>query len=276
MKILAIGDIVGRTGREALAKHLPDLKRKLEPDFIIVNGENAASGFGLTSKLAIEMFELGVDVVTLGNHAWDQREMLGYIKEEQRIIRAINYPRDTPGRGAAVYQTKTGKKVMVAQVMGRLFMDPLNDPFYALDALLEQVSLSKPGPSKVDALVVDVHGEATSEKMALGHYLDGKASFVFGTHTHIPTADHQVLPSGTAYQSDLGMTGDYDSVIGMIKTTSIHRFTKKTPTERMRPASSDATVCGALVETDDATGLSKGIWPVRIGGRLSQILPELT
>lgn len=266
MRILAIGDIVGRSGRDALLSQLAGLKAKLAADFVIVNGENAAGGFGLTGAIADEFLAAGVDVLTLGNHAWDQKDMIRHIEKEKRIVRALNFPPTMPGRGGGIYPAASGKKVMVVQVQGRLFMEANDDPFAAMDRLLAANRLTQ----EADAIIVDIHAEATSEKMAFGHHLDGRVSFVFGTHTHIPTADHQVLPGGTAYQTDLGMTGDYDSVIGMKKQTSLARFLKKLPTERMTPATSEATVCGALVVTDDSTGLAVSIEPVRAGGRLSQ------
>jgi 2',3'-cyclic-nucleotide 2'-phosphodiesterase len=270
MKILFFGDIIGRSGRDALASRLPDLRQSLGVDFVVANGENAAHGFGITAKIADELFESGVDVITLGNHSWDQREMIGHIDQEPRLLRPLNYPPATPGRGAHIYTLPKGRKIMVVQVMGRLFMDPLDDPFAALE---RELARTRMGPGGVDAILVDVHCEASSEKMALGHFCDGKVSAVVGSHTHVPTADAQILPRGTAYQTDAGMCGDYDSVIGMQKAAAIARFVRKMPGERLTPAEGVATICGILVETCDKTGLATRIVPLRQGPRLIETLP---
>ncbi len=272
MRLLFCGDVVGRSGRDAIVAHLPGLRRDLKLDFVVVNGENAASGFGVTEKICKQFFDCGADVVSGGNHSWDQRECITYINTETRLLRPLNFPEGTPGRGAALYEAPGGRKVMVMNAMGRVFMDPLDDPFAAISKILDRYRLGQQGLS---AVIVDFHGEATSEKMAMGHFLDSKVSLVVGTHTHVPTADHTILPGGTAYQSDVGMTGDYDSVIGMKKEVPIARFIKKMPTERMSPATGEATLSAIYVETDDRTGLAKRVEPVRIGGRLSQTVPEL-
>ncbi|MEO5375755.1 MAG: YmdB family metallophosphoesterase [Alphaproteobacteria bacterium] len=269
MRILYCGDVVGASGRAAVLKHLPDLRQRLRLDFVVVNAENAAHGFGLTGKICAEFYAAGVDVITTGNHVWDQREIITYIDNEARLLRPMNYPRGTPGRGAAVYDAPGGRKVLVMQVMGRLFMDPLDDPFAAVDLVLSQYRLM----DRVQAAIVDVHGEATSEKMALGHLADGRASLVIGSHTHIPTADAQILPGGTAYQTDAGMCGDYNSVIGVVKEPSIARFVRKMPTERLSPAGGEATLCGVYLETDEVTGLARAVAPVRLGGRLAPAMP---
>ncbi len=266
MKLLYFGDIVGKSGRQALFDNLPALRERYGPDFVMVNGENAAHGFGITAKICNSFFEAGVDAITLGNHAWDQREIMTYIQDEPRLIRPLNYPETTPGAGAGLFQARNGARVFVAQVMGRLFMEPLDDPFAAADTCLGNVNLTE----DADCIVLDIHAEATSEKMAMGHYLDGKVTMVVGTHSHIPTADAQVLPCGTAYQTDVGMCGDYDSVIGMKKTAAISKFIKKLPGERLEPAEGVGTACAVLLETDDATGLARGIVPVRAGGRLRE------
>ncbi|MEJ0063411.1 MAG: TIGR00282 family metallophosphoesterase [Alphaproteobacteria bacterium] len=265
MNILFIGDIVGRSGREAVAAHLPRLKEKLRPDIIIANAENAAAGFGVTQKLAREFFALGIHCLTTGNHVWDQKELLGQIHQEPHLLRPLNYPEGTPGRGETVITTAAGKKVLVANLMGRLFMEALDDPFASAQKLLATHRLGH----SVDAIFIDFHAEASSEKMAFGHYLDGRVSAVVGTHTHIPTADAFILPGGTAYQTDAGMSGDYDSVIGMKKDVPVAKFTRKLPTERMTPAEGEATLCGAFITTDDRTGLASSIRPIRAGGRLA-------
>jgi metallophosphoesterase (TIGR00282 family) len=265
MRILFLGDIVGRAGRDVVTARVPELRQSLKLDLVIACGENAAAGFGITAKICQEFYAAGVDCITLGNHAWDQREIIGYIDGDPRLLRAVNYPAGTPGRGAAVYNAASGRKVLVAQVMTRLFMDALDDPFAAVEATLANYRLGR----SIDAIVLDIHGEATSEKMALGHFVDGRVSMAAGTHTHVPTADAQILPGGTAYQTDIGMCGDYDSVIGMKKDIAVARFVRKIPGERLAPAEGEGTLCAVYLETDDATGLARRLTPIRLGGRLS-------
>jgi metallophosphoesterase (TIGR00282 family) len=276
MRILFCGDLVGRSGRDVVIERLPALRRDLGLDLVVVNGENAAGGFGISQKICEELYKAGADCITTGNHVWDQKETVSFIGSDPRLLRPLNFPSGTPGKGSGIYQTARGKKVLVANVMGRLFMDPLDDPFHAVDQLIKANRLPSPtGSGNVDAILIDFHGEATSEKMAMGHFLDGKVSLVVGTHTHVPTADHMILSKGTAYQTDAGMCGDYDSVIGMEKSIPVARFTKKMPTERLSAASGPGTLCGIFVETDDATGLAKRVEPVRVGGKLSQVLPKV-
>jgi hypothetical protein len=272
MKFAFFGDVVGRSGREGLAEHLPRLRRELELEFVIVNAENAAAGFGITEGTARELFESGADCLTLGNHSWDQKEALTYIVREPRLIRPLNYPpfANAPGRGAQLFQTEGGKSVLVVNLLGRVFMDPLDDPFAAVDRELEACPLG----AVADVIVVDIHAEATSEKMAMGHFCDGRASLVVGTHSHVPTADAQILPGGTAYQTDAGACADYDSVIGNQKEEPLRRFTTRISGGRYKPAEGPATVCGVYVETDAATGLARRIEPIRLGGRLSQTVPS--
>lgn len=275
MRILFLGDVVGRSGREGVLRHLPGLRERLKPDFIILNGENAAGGFGITDKIAAEFFAAGVDCITLGNHSWDQKDLVGQIDRLPNLIRPINYPEGTPGRGHTVLPSRNGRyKVLVVNAMGRVFMDPMDDPFVAVEKVLKihQLGGARMGPAGVDAAVLDFHGEATSEKMGMGHVLDGRVSLVVGTHSHVPTADTQILSGGTAYQTDAGMCGDYDTVIGMKKEAAIWRMTRKIPGERFSPGENDAmvTVCGVYVETDDRTGLAKRAEAVRVGGRLKE------
>jgi metallophosphoesterase (TIGR00282 family) len=271
MRIGFFGDVVGRSGRDGLADHLPDLKRRLGLEFVVVNAENAAGGFGISENTARELYAAGADVLTLGNHAWDQKEALTYIVREPRLIRPVNYPRlaDPPGRGADLFLTDDGRRVLVINVLGRVHMDAMDDPFAAVDRELEACPLGM----ACDAAIVDMHAEATSEKMAMGHYCDGRASLVVGTHTHVPTADAQILPGGTAYQTDAGACADYDSVIGNDKEEPLRRFTTRISQERYKPASGEATVCGVYLETDDRTGKAVRIEPIRVGGRLSETVP---
>ena len=269
MRLLFLGDIVGRAGRVAVAEQVPELRRKLALDFVVVNGENAAGGFGINEEICKALFAAGVDCVSTGNHAFDQRDQIEVFDNEPRLLRPVNYPKGTPGKGAGLYETKTGKRVLVVNAMGRVFMDALDDPFAAVDRELEACRLGW----GCDAAIVDMHAEATSEKMAMGHFCDGRASLVIGTHSHVPTADAQILHGGTAYQTDAGACADYDSVIGMEKTEPLQRFTRKLSSGRMTPAQGPATICGAFIETDDNTGLAKRIEPVRLGGRLKPALP---
>ena len=269
MNILFCGDVVGRAGRDVVAEHLPDLRRRLALDFVVVNGENAAHGFGITDKICADLYDAGSDVITTGNHVWDQREIIGQIDNDPRLLRPVNYPAGTPGRGVSVYEATRGRRVLVVNVMCRLFMDPLDDPFPAVEEALRAYPLG----GAVDAIVIDVHGEASSEKMAMGHAFDGRASLIVGTHTHVPTADAQILGGGTAYQTDAGMCGDYDSVIGMQKEAAIERFRRKMPGERLSPANGDGDLCAVYVETDDSSGLARYVAPLRLGGRLAPAWP---
>src|ERR671913_1702871 len=219
MRLLFLGDIVGRPGRNAVTERLPALRERWGLDCVVINGENAAGGFGLTEAICDEILAAGADAITLGNHSWDQREALVFIERQPKLLRPLNYPPGTPGRGANLIETHSGARVLVVNVMGRLFMDPLDDPFAAVDRELDACPLRQ----AADAIVVDFHAEATSEKQALAAHCDGRASLVVGTHTHAPTSDHRILPGGTAYMSDAGMCGDYDSVLGMKKDEPIHR-----------------------------------------------------
>ncbi len=270
MRILFIGDVVGRTGREAVAAVLPGLRARLRLDLAVVNAENASHGFGLVPAMAEALFAAGADVLTLGNHAWDRKEIIPYIAEHPRLLRPLNYPPGTPGAGAVVVEVAGGRRVLVLQAMGRLFLEALDCPFRGTAEVLARHRLG----GTVHAIVADFHAEATSEKMAYGHAFDGRVSLVVGTHTHCPSADHQILPGGTAFQSDTGMSGDYDSVIGMQKEGAMARFWRKMPGERLNPAEGEATVCGLFVETDDATGLARRVEPLRMGGRLSAAMPS--
>jgi hypothetical protein len=268
MRLLFIGDVVGRAGRAVLAEQLPKLRLAWNLDFVVVNGENAAGGFGITEAIADEFLAAGADCVTLGNHAFDQREALVFITRQPRLIRPVNYPRGTPGRGANLLEARNGARVLVVNVLGRVFMDALDDPFAAIERELEACPLG----AGCDAALIDMHAEASSEKQAFAHFVDGRVSLVVGTHTHVPTADYQILPRGTAYMTDAGMTGDYDSVIGMDKEEPVRRFTTKLPSTRFEPATGAGTLCGVAVELNGA-GLATQVAPVRIGGRLAEARP---
>ncbi len=269
MRILFIGDVVGRSGRAIVSERLPGLVRDWKLDLVIINGENAAGGFGITETIYQDFVDAGADAITLGNHAWDQKDALVFIERAPRLIRPLNYPAGTPGRGTAMVKAKNGGEVLVINAMGRIFMDPLDDPFAAVDRELTACPLKR----GADAIVVDMHAETTSEKQSMGHFLDGRASLVVGTHTHAPTADQRVLPGGTAFMSDVGMTGDYESVIGMTKDEPIGRFLRKIATGKFEAALGPATLCGIAVETDDASGLARKVGAVRLGGVLEQARP---
>jgi len=266
MRLLFLGDVMGRSGRGAIAARLPALRQELGVEFCVVNGENATSGAGLSPAHARELLASGADAVTLGDHAFDQKDMLRFCDEEPRIVRPLNFSKAAPGRGARVFETVRGRRVLVAQVLGQVFMKrPFDDPFSAVEPVLKSAPLG----GAVQAIVVDMHAEATSEKMAMGHFCDGRASVVVGTHTHVPTADAMILSGGTAYQTDAGMCGDYDSVIGMDKEEPLRRFLTGMPRGRFEPARGDATLSGLLVETDDTTGRALDVRMIRQGGCLS-------
>ncbi|WP_038036761.1 TIGR00282 family metallophosphoesterase [Thermopetrobacter sp. TC1] len=271
MRILFLGDVVGRAGRRAVIDALPGLRAQLKADFVIVNGENAAGGFGITEAICAELFDAGADVITTGNHAFDQREVLSYLEREPRLLRPLNLPPEVPGRGSGLFETQDGRRVLVLAPMGQVSMHPLPDnPFLAVDRELAACPLGE----GADAIVVDMHAEATSEKMAMGHFCDSRVSLVVGTHTHVPTADEHILPGGTAYITDAGMCGDYNSVIGMEKDEPLNRFVHRLARGRFSPAMGEVTICGILVETDDRTGLAQKIGALRQGGRLNPAWPD--
>ena len=270
MRLLFLGDVVGRSGREAVIRELPGMRQRLAPDLVVLNGENAAGGFGITEAIYESLVDAGVDVVTLGNHAFDQRETLVFIERVDNLLRPLNYPKGTPGRGAGIFTARNGGRVLVINVMGVAKMEALADPFAAVDQELDSCPLK----TGCDASLIDFHAELTSEKMGFGHYVDGRTSLMAGTHTHVPTADHRILDGGTAYVTDAGMCGDYDSVIGMDKEEPLNRFLRKIPLGRFTPATGPATVTGIAVLTDGETGLALKVAPVRIGGRLEPAWPE--
>jgi metallophosphoesterase (TIGR00282 family) len=269
MRLLFLGDVVGRSGRKAVLEQLPVLRTRYKLDFVAINGENSAGGFGITEAILEDLLGAGADVVTLGNHAFDQKEALVFIERHDRLLRPINYPPGTPGKGSGIFKAANGADVLVINAMGLVFMPELSDPFRAIDAELAACPLKQ----GADAIVIDFHAEATSEKQALGHFVDGRASCVVGTHTHTPTADERVLPRGTAFMCDVGMCGDYESVLGMDPQEPINRFLTKIPRSRFDPAHGPATLSGLAVEIDDATGRATRTKGLRLGGVLAPTEP---
>ena len=266
MKVFFCGDIVGRSGRKVIQDKLPLIIKEKKIDFVIVNGENAANGFGITKKICEELYSFGVDVITSGNHIWDQKEIIEHIENDKRLIRPCNFPKGTPGMGFGAYELKNGSKIIVINVMCRLFMDMIDDPFRSVDEILSYLEKNFEDSIKI----VDIHGESTSEKMAIAHYVDGRVSVVVGTHTHIPTADAHILEKGTFYQTDLGMCGDYDSVIGMKKQISIKRFVNKYVKTRLETANGEGTICGILISIDEKSKLVRDFDQIIIGGKLDR------
>ncbi len=255
MKIIYCGDVVARAGREAVLNNLSTLKEQYKPDAIVVNIENAAHGFGATPGICRDFLEAGVDALITGNHVWNQRDLIPFLNDCKKIIRPLNYPDTNPGRGFAEINLANGKKLLIIQVVGRLFMEAVDCPVQAVEKVLKSYNLGR----NVDAILVDIHAEATSEKLSFGYYLDGRVSVVAGTHTHVPTADARVLPNGTAYITDVGMCGDYDSVLGFDKEEPINRLLHKFSGGRLSPAKGHGSLYGILVETDNASGLAKSI-----------------
>lgn len=269
MRLAFFGDVVGRAGRKVVSDHLPRLRKQLNLDAVIINAENAAGGFGITAGTAEQLYEAGADVLTLGNHSFDQPQGMGLIERDGRILRPANYPSGTPGRGANLYDVN-GYQMLVVSLHGRVFMDSLDDPFQAAERELAAAPLGE----VADIVVVDMHAEATSEKNAMGYFCDGRASLVIGTHQHVPTADTRILPQGTAYQTDAGMCGDYNSIIGMELDEPMRRFTTRMRSARFEPATGPATLCGIFVETN-AKGLAVRAEPIRVGGQLAEQVPQV-
>ena len=270
MRLLFLGDVMGRSGRDAVSERLPGLIERFGFDFVVVNGENASHGRGLTEGHFNDIRAAGADVVTLGDHAFDQRDTQSYIAREPTLLRPINMAEGTPGRGANLIEARNGRRVLVVNAQGRVFMGPIDDPFRAVEAAVGAAPLGE----QADAVIVDFHTEATSEIQAMGHFLDGKVSLVVGTHTHIPTSDHRILNGGTAFMADAGMCGDFDSVIGVDTEEPLNRFLTGIAQSRFTPAEGEATLCGVAVETDDKTGLATYVAPLRMGGVLAQVLPD--
>ncbi|AGA65215.1 Phosphoesterase protein [Liberibacter crescens BT-1] len=270
MRLLFLGDMVGRTGRSIVHKTVPRLIQNLKLDFVIVNGENSAGGFGITEKIFLETINSGVDVMTTGNHVWDQKEAIIFSQRHNRFLRPANYPSGTPGYSSGLYSARNGARVLVTNIMGRVFMNPiLDDPFKTAETILKDCPLKE----QADVIVFDFHAEATSEKQCFAHFVDGRVSLVVGTHTHVPTADFQILDNGTGYISDVGMCGDYNSSIGLDKEEPLNRFISQIPHNKFTVAEGPATLCGICAEISDVTGLTEKIAPLRIGARLSETLP---
>ena len=265
MNILILGDIMGPSGREAIIKKLPDLIKKKAIDFVIVNGENAADpGVGITKKNTEEFFKAGADVITTGNHVWDQKETMEFITSEKRLLRPQNLAEGSPGNGFGIFNSKNNKKVAVINLMGNIFMKKCDDVFEAAKKFIENVKLKK----DADFIIVDFHGDITSEKMAMGFLFDGKVTMLVGTHTHVPTSDHRIMEKGTAYQTDIGMCGDYNSVIGMNRDNSLKKFFKDPSATKHYPALGEATISGLMVIADDKTGLANKVEPIVLGALL--------
>lgn len=260
MKFVYCGDVVARAGREAVLNNLARLREDYKPDFIVVNIENAAHGFGATPGICRDFLEKGVDALVTGNHVWQQRELIPFLNENKKIIRPLNYPENLPGRGFCELETPNGKRLLIVQVLGRLFMEAVDCPVQAIDKLLKNYTLGK----NIDAIFVDIHAEATSEKLSFGCYLDGRVSAVIGSHTHVPTADAKIWPNGTAYLTDVGMCGDYDSVLGFDKEEPMNRLARKYSGGRLIPAKGKGTLCGVFIETDDLTGLAIKIEQIKL------------
>ena len=265
MNILILGDIVGPAGREMLIKKLPSLIIKKKLDFVVINGENAAdSGLGITKKNTEDFFNAGVDVITSGNHIWDEKETMEFITLEKRLLRPENLIKGSPGTGTGIFNSKNNKKVAVINLMGNIFMKKCEDVFESAKKITQTIKLKR----DADFIIVDFHGEITSEKMAMGYFLDGQVTLFVGTHTHVPTSDHRIMEKGTAYQTDIGMCGDYNSVIGMNRDNSLKKFFKDFSAKKHYPALGEATLSGLMVKAHDDTGLAKEIEPIIIGGAL--------
>lgn len=260
MKIIYCGDVVGRAGREAVLNNLPELREIYKPDVIVVNVENAAHGFGVSPGICRDFLDKGVDALVTGNHVWQQRDIIPFLNDCKKIVRPLNYPEGLPGHGAIEIELANGKKILVAQVLGRLFMEAVDCPAQAIEKLLKSYTLGK----NIAAILVDIHAEATSEKLAMGYFLDGRVSIVAGTHTHVPTADARVLPKGTAYITDVGMCGDYESVLGFEVDEPINRLNRRYTGGRLVPAKGKGTLFGIFVETDDTTGLAKSVTQIKL------------
>tara|TARA_B100000902_G_scaffold399773_1_gene472450 strand:+ start:7984 stop:8784 length:801 start_codon:yes stop_codon:yes gene_type:complete len=264
MKILFLGDVMGRSGRHSLRDHLPQAINDHNIDFVIANGENAAGGFGITESICNELYSYGVNVITTGNHLWDQKEITSYIDKDQNLLKPYNFAEGSPGLGFNIYELDNKEKIAVINIMGNLFMRSCDNAFFKIEEVLQKIDVKN-----LSFIFVDFHAEASSEKMAMGHHLDGRVTAVVGTHTHVPTADATIMEHGTAYQTDAGMCGDYDSVIGTKKQEFVRKFaTQDTERKRVPPADGIGTLCGVIIESQDNNFLAKNIQSIRIGGKI--------
>ena len=264
MKILFLGDVMGRSGRHSLRDHLPKAITDHKIDFVIANGENAAGGFGITESICNELYSYGVNVITTGNHLWDQKEITNYIDKDQNLLKPYNFAEGSPGLGFNIYELDNKEKIAVINIMGNLFMRSCDNAFFKIEEVLQKIDVKD-----LSFIFVDFHAEASSEKMAMGHHLDGRVTAVVGTHTHVPTADATIMEHGTAYQTDAGMCGDYDSVIGTKKQEFVRKFaTQDTERKRVPPADGVGTLCGVIIESQHDNFLAKNIQSIRIGGKI--------
>ena len=264
MKILFLGDVMGRSGRHSLRDHLPQAIADNNIDFVIANGENAAGGFGITESICNELYSYGVNVITTGNHLWDQKEITNYIDKDQNLLKPYNFAEGSPGLGFNIYELDNKEKIAVINIMGNLFMRSCDNAFFKIEEVLQKIDVKD-----LSFIFVDFHAEASSEKMAMGHHLDGRVTAVVGTHTHVPTADATIMEHGTAYQTDAGMCGDYDSVIGTKKQEFVRKFaTQDTERKRVPPADGVGTLCGVIIESQHDNFLAKNIQSIRIGGKI--------
>lgn len=270
MRLLFLGDVMGRAGRELVYDTLPQIRQQFKLDFVVVNGENSAGGFGISEEIALDLYDAGADVITMGDHCWDKKEALIFVEKYDYLVRPVNFTEGTPGRGTGFYKARNGAMVLVVHALGRVFMPPRDCPFMAVEKQIEQCPLGE----VADAIIVDFHAEATSEKMAMGQFLDGRVSVVVGTHTHVPTGDAHVMQNGTAYMTDAGMCGDYNSVIGSVADEPLNRFLYGRRMGSFKPAEGKATLSGFMVDIDDKTGLAKHCSAFRIGGMLQDQLPD--
>ena len=264
MRIVFLGDIVGRSGRQVVKDYLPEVIKKYKPDFIIANGENAAGGFGITEEICKDLYSYGIDVITTGNHVWDQKGITEYIDKDPNLLKPYNFAEGSPGLGFNIYETKNKSKIAVINIMGNLFMRSCDNAFFKIEEVLGYIDKEKP-----NSIFLDFHAEATSEKMAMGHHLDGRVTAVVGTHTHVPTSDTMILENGTAYQTDAGMCGDYNSVIGTEKDRFVSKFaTQDDKKVRLKPAMGEGTLCGVVIDTNPENILANRIEQIKLGGQI--------
>ena len=270
MNILFLGDLVGEKTLYFLKKNLPKIIKKYDLNFVIVNGENLANGFGITPDMCEQLFEIGIDVISSGNHIWDQEQIIPYISKQQNLLRPANYSEKTPGKGIGIFKDKSGNKIVVINILCNLFMQKAKNAFEEIKKILKEIKLKV----NCDAIFIDLHGEVASEKQALANMIDGKVTAVFGTHTHVPTADLRILPNGTAFQTDTGMCGDYDSVIGGNKSSWIKKFEFENNFEKINSSNQNVALCGAIVKVNKDSGLSSFAEQIIVGKVLTNKIPR--